>query len=139
MITITTKSQDQPAVGTGLVELLDHLGMASAHFVGRGSADLKGFASGNSERIASLTLLCPAVLDARTLNPLAERLLIVTGDHGPGPQRVRAALSELPQATAAVLNDYAGHTWEDIAAERGDSIREAMEQFLQRVDAPPAA
>ena len=98
-------------VETGLVELLDQLGIARAHFAGRGSADLKGFASNHPERIASLTLLCPAVLDTRALKPLAERMLIVTGDHGPGPQRVRAALSELPQATAVVLNDYAGHTW----------------------------
>ena len=138
-IAIATKSQGEPAVETGLVALLDQLGIARAHFAGRGSADLKGFASNHPERIASLTLLCPAVLDTRALKPLAERMLIVTGDHGPGPQRVRAALSELPHATAAVLDDYAGHTWADIAAERGDRIGEAMEEFLQRVDALPAA
>ena len=82
-IAIATKSQNEPAVETGLVALLDHLGIASAHFAGRGAADLKSFASEHSERIASLTLLCPAVLDTRTLEPLAERLLVVTGDHGP--------------------------------------------------------
>jgi ubiquinone/menaquinone biosynthesis C-methylase UbiE len=138
-IAIATKSQDEPAVETGLVALLDHLGIASAHFAGRGSADLKSFASEHSERIASLTLLCPAVLDTRTLKPLAERLLVVTGDHGPGSQRAQAGLSELPQATAVVLNDYAGHTWVDIGAERGDSIGAAMQEFLKRVDALPAA
>jgi ubiquinone/menaquinone biosynthesis C-methylase UbiE len=138
-IAIATKSQHERAVETGLVELLDQLGIARAHFAGRGSADLKGFASNHPERIASLTLLCPAVLDTRTLKPLAERLLIVTGDHGAGPQRARAGLSELPQVAAVVLHDYAGHTWADIAAERGDSIGEAMEEFLQRVDALPAA
>jgi pimeloyl-ACP methyl ester carboxylesterase len=75
-------------VAAGLTELLDHLGIESAHFAGRGSADLQGFASTHPERIASLTLLCPAVLDTRTLAPLAARLLVVTGDHGPGPRRV---------------------------------------------------
>ena len=65
--------------------------------------------------------------------------LVVTGDHGPGPQRVRAGLSELPQVTAVVLEDYAGHTWADIAAERGESIGSAMEEFLHRVEALPAA
>ncbi len=138
-IAIATKSQHERAVETGLVELLDQLGIARAHFAGRGSADLKGFASNHPERIASLTLLCPAVLDTRTLKPLAERLLIVTGDRGPGPQRAQAELSELPQVAAVVLHDYAGHTWADIAAERGDSIGEAMQEFLQRVDALPAA
>ncbi|HEY2539665.1 MAG TPA: methyltransferase domain-containing protein [Stellaceae bacterium] len=138
-IAIATKSQHERAVETGLVELLDQLRIARAHFAGRGSADLKGFASNHPERIASLTLLCPAVLDTRTLKPLAERLLIVTGDHGPGPQRAQAGLSELPQVAAVVLNDYAGHTWADIAAERGDSIGAAMQEFLQRGDALPAA
>ena len=80
-----------------------------AHFAGRGSAGLKGFASEHPERIASLTLLCAAVVDTRTRKPLAKRLLVVTGDHGPGPQRAQAGLSELPQATAVVLDDYAGH------------------------------
>jgi SAM-dependent methyltransferase len=128
-----------PSAETGLAGLLDHLGIASAHFAGRGSADLKGFASVHSERIASLSLLCPAVLDTRTLGPLSARLLVVTGDSGPGPKRVRAQLSELAQVTAVVLDDYAGHTWADIAAERGDAIGAAMQEFLRRVDALPAA
>jgi ubiquinone/menaquinone biosynthesis C-methylase UbiE len=78
------------------------------------------------------------VLDTRTLGPLAEKLLVVTGDHGPNPRRVRAGLTALPQATAVVLDDYAGHTWADIAGERGDSIGEAMLSFLSRWDALPA-
>ena len=85
-----------------------------------------------------MTLLCPAVLDTATLAPLAGRLLVVTGDNGPGAHRVRARLPDLPEATAVVLGDYAGHTWADIAAERGDSIGAAMQQFLMRCDALPA-
>jgi hypothetical protein len=46
-------------------------------------------------------------------------------------------LPDLPQATAEVLGDYAGHTWADIAAERGDRIGAAMLQFLARHDALP--
>jgi ubiquinone/menaquinone biosynthesis C-methylase UbiE len=133
------KPEEARLVETCLTELLDRLGIASAHFAGRGSADLQGFASTHPERIASLTLLCPAVLDTRTLALLAGRLLVVTGDHGPGARRVRAGLSDLPEATALVLGDYAGHTWADIAAERGDSIGAAMQQFLLRRAALPAA
>jgi ubiquinone/menaquinone biosynthesis C-methylase UbiE len=113
-----------------LAELLDHLGIATAHFAGRGSADLKTFLSQHPERVASLTVLCPAVLDTRTLAPLGTRLLVVTGDRGPGARRVQAGLPELPRAIAVVLDDYAGLTWSDIAAERGDSIAVAMEEFL---------
>ena len=95
--------------------------------------------SKHPERIASLTLLCPAVLDPRGLAPLAERVLVVTGDHGPGPRRARAGLAELPQSSAVVLEDYAGVTWADIAAERGDDIGAAMQEFIARCDALPAA
>ena len=85
-----------------------------------------------------MTLLCPVVLDPQSLAPLAERLLVVTGDRGPGARRVQAGLSELPQATTVVLDDYTGHTWADIAAERGDSIGAAMQEFLARPGLPPA-
>lgn len=122
-----------------LAELLDQLGIPAAHFAGRGSADLKVFLSQHPERVASLTVLCPAVLDTRTLALMGERLLVVTGDRGPGARRVQAGLPELPKATAVVLDDYAGLTWSDIAAERGDSIAAAMQKFLAHRDAPPLA
>src|SRR5438477_4508833 len=121
---------EELSVEVALAALLDHLGVGSAHFAGRGSADLQGFMSKHPERIASLTLLCPAVLDPRGLAPLAERVLVVTGDHGPGPRRARAGLAELPQSSAVVLEDYAGVTWADIAAERGDDIGAAMQEFI---------
>ena len=130
---------DARPLETCLAEVLDHLGVARAHFAGRGSADLKGFASIHPERIVSLTLLCPAVLDTPTLAPLAGWLLVMTGDHGPGSRRVQAALPDLPEATVEVLNDYAGPTWADIAAERCDTIGAVMLQFLMRRDAVPAA
>jgi SAM-dependent methyltransferase len=135
--TTAQKPIEARSVETSLTALLDHLGITRAHFAGRGSADVKDFASIHAERIASLTLLCPAVLDTATLAPLAERLLVVTGDHGPGPRRVQARLADLPQASVVMLNDYAGHTWADIAAERGDSIGAAMQQFLTRHDTLP--
>ena len=78
---------DTPSIEARLAELLDQFGIATAHFAGRGTADLKGFLSRFPDRLASLTVLCPAVLDTRTLRPLGERLLVVTGDQGP----VRAA------------------------------------------------
>ncbi len=133
------KPEDVRSVETSVTALLDHLGIVSAHFAGRGSADVKDFASIHPEGIASLTLLCPAVLDTATLAPLAGRLLVVTGDHGPGPRRVQAGLADLPQATAVILSDYAGPTWADIAAERGDNIGAAMQQFLTRYDTLPVA
>jgi len=138
-ITATDQPEEDRPLAESLTELLDHLGIARAHFAGRGSADLQGFASRHPERIASLTLLCPAVLDPRTLAPLAGRVLVVTGDHGPGARRVQAGLAELPAAATVVLDDYIGHTWADITAERGDGIDAAMHEFLMRRDALPAS
>jgi pimeloyl-ACP methyl ester carboxylesterase len=52
-----------------LAELLDHLGIARAHFAGRSLADLQGLIAEDPQRIASLTLACPAVLNPRRLAP----------------------------------------------------------------------
>jgi SAM-dependent methyltransferase len=134
-----TKYDGETSVEASLTALLDRLGITQAHFAGRGSADLKGFLAKHPDRVASLTLLCPAVLDTTALAALGERLLAVTGDRGPGARRVQAGLADLPQATAVVLDDYAGLTWADIARERGDSIEAAMREFLSARIAPPAA
>jgi hypothetical protein len=48
---------------------LDHLSIASAHFAGRSLADLQGLISEDPKRIASLTLVCPTVLNLRSLAP----------------------------------------------------------------------
>ena len=138
VLTTGQKFQSNPEVGSSLVEVLDRLGITVAHFACRGTADLKGLLSQQSERVASLTVLCPAVLDTPTLAPLGERLLVVTGDHGPGARRVQAGLPDLPRATPVVLDDYAGLTWSDIAAERGDGIFAAIRGFLSRRSAPPS-
>ena len=90
ILTTGQKSQSNPEVGPRLVELLDRCGIAAAHFASRGTADLKGLLSQQPGRVASLTVLCPAVLDTRTLARIGERLLVVTGDRGPGARRVQA-------------------------------------------------
>jgi SAM-dependent methyltransferase len=118
-----------------LEAVLDHLGIARAHFAGRAGTDWESFAARHPERVASLTLLCPAALDPGALEGLASRLLVVTGDHGPGPRRVRATLPLLPQAATRVLADYAGFTWADLAVERGSEIDAAMREFLAGIEA----
>ncbi len=130
-INTVTASEETP-VEARLAALLDHLGIARAHFAGRAGSDWEGFAARYPDRVASLTLLCPASLDRGALQPLASRLLVVTGDHGAGPRRVQAVLPDLPQATTVVLRDYAGLTWSDLAVERGGEIGGAMQDFLAR-------
>jgi SAM-dependent methyltransferase len=122
-------------VGQRLAALLDHLGIARAHFAGRASTDWDGFAAQYPDRVASLTVLCPAALDRGALQSLMSRLLILTGDQGPGPRRVQAVLPGLPQATTVVLPDYAGLTWSDLAVERGEQIAAAIQDFLAEIEA----
>jgi SAM-dependent methyltransferase len=137
-IATTIAPAEDPPIEACLAELLDHLDIPSAHFAGRSLADLQGFIGKHPERVASLTLVCPTVLNPRSLAPLGPRLLVVTGDHGLGARRVRAVLPDLPEATAVVLEDYAGLTWADLAADRGERIDAAMREFLQRRDPLPA-
>jgi pimeloyl-ACP methyl ester carboxylesterase len=133
-IATTTALIQDPPVEACLAQLLDHLGIAGAHFAGRSLADVQGFIAKHSERIASLTLVCPTVLNPRSLAPLGARQLVVIGDHGLGARRVQAVLPALPEATAVVLEDYAGLTWADLAADRGERIDTAMREFLQHRD-----
>ena len=83
--------------------------------------------------------MCPTVLNPRCLVPLGAKLMVVTGDHGLGARRVQAVLPDLPEATAVVLNDYAGLTWADPAADRRDHIDAAIREFHQGCEASPAA
>ena len=104
VIATITNPAEGPPVEACLAELLDHLGIARAHFAGRSLADMQGFITNYPERIASLTLVCPTVLNPHSLAPLGVQLLVVTGDHGLGARRVRAALPDLPEATTVVLD-----------------------------------
>jgi SAM-dependent methyltransferase len=126
-------------VAARIEALLDHLGIGRAHFAARAGADWQGFAALFPGRIASLTVLCPSAIDREALRALAGRVLIVTGDQGSGARRVRAVLPDLPQARSAVLPNYAGLTWADLAAERGEAILATMTEFLASRDTPAQA
>ena len=69
--------------------------------------------------------------------PLDARLMVLTGDHGLGARRVQAVLPALPEATTVVLEDYAGLTWADLAADRGERIDTAMREFWRAVAGSP--
>jgi ubiquinone/menaquinone biosynthesis C-methylase UbiE len=133
-----TAAAENRSVEAGLAQLFDRFGIGAAQFAGRGSADLKGFLIRSPERVASLSLLCPAVLDTAVLQSLGKRLLVVTGDTGSNARRVGAALPALAEAASVVLADYAGLLWSDIAAERSEAIAAALLDFLAGRAALPA-
>jgi pimeloyl-ACP methyl ester carboxylesterase len=66
-----------------LLELLDCLGIEQAHIAAGGNptfTDWHGLATRYPERIASLTVVSPAILDGSELAGMASRLLVVAGD-----------------------------------------------------------
>src|SRR6516162_3221141 len=138
-IVTTTAPIHNPPVEACLAQLLDHFGIPGAHFAGRSLADLQDFIAKYPERIASLTLVCPTVLNPRSLVPLGAKLMVVTGDHGLGARRVKAVLPDLPEATAVVLEDYAGLTWADLVADRGGHIDTEMRELHAGRESLPAA
>ncbi len=64
-----------------LLELLGHLGIAQTHVAGRTFADLAGLAANHPDRVASLSLVCPFIVDT-DVRTLASRLLVITSDRG---------------------------------------------------------
>jgi pimeloyl-ACP methyl ester carboxylesterase len=129
MATTTSSIEDRP-VEACLDELLDYLGVARAHFAGRSLADLQGFVATHPERITSLTLVCPTVLNPRSLAPLGAKLLVVTGDHGLGARRVRAVLPDLPEATVVVLLYRVAQFYEDATGWTERHPRRAFRRIL---------
>jgi len=117
-----------------LVHLFHHLAIEQAHVAARDAADWQGLVTAHPDRIASLTLVCPLALDPRVLQPLAARLLVVTGDEGPTAARVCQWLTELPGATSLILRAYASLGWSDVMAERTADIGTALLEFLRRLE-----
>jgi SAM-dependent methyltransferase len=115
-----------------LVHLFHHLGIDQAHIAARTASDWQGLATAHPDRIASLTLVCPLPMDPRAVQPLASRLLVVTGDQGPAAAQVRQQLTTLPGATSVTLRAYMSLMWSDVVAERTTDIGAALLEFLDR-------
>jgi len=82
--------------------LLDHLGLGIAHFGTSIPRDISGMAAEHPERLAGIVLCVPSRLDpARPLPKSADRILMISGEHGPAAEaNARAA------ATAALRQAF---------------------------------
>lgn len=127
-------TEPQLAVEERLFQLLQHLGIAQAHFAASIPGDVTSFATAHAPCLASLTLICPFYLDPSPLAACASRLLIVTGDQGPPAALVQRAVAPLPAATLVALPDYFSPPWADVIADRTDAIGGALLDFLASFD-----
>ena len=113
------------SVADRLAQLLDHLAIERAHFSASMLGDVGAFAQAHTQRIASLTLVCPPRLDP-SLRALGSRLQIIAGDQGRPAAMVRGALTHLPQATVVWLPGYFSPPWADPVADCTAFIESAL-------------
>jgi 2-phospho-L-lactate guanylyltransferase (CobY/MobA/RfbA family) len=111
-----------------LVHVLDDLGIERAHFAASMLADVIDFAQTHSERIASLTLVCPPRLDP-SLRALGRRLLIIAGDQGRPAAMVRNSVASLPEATVVWLSGYFSPPWTDVVADCIGQVETGYPQY----------
>jgi ubiquinone/menaquinone biosynthesis C-methylase UbiE len=124
-----------PRIDANLLELFQTLGIERAHIAAGGPpifTDWHGLATRHPERVASLTLPSPPILDTGELRGLASRLLVLAGDQGTSAQGAIRLLADLPEAALYLLQGYDWQPWSDVIAERGSEIGAAMLDFLAR-------
>ena len=117
-----------------LVDLFEHLGIEKAHIAaGRlGLTDWQGLATRHPDRVASLTLINPPILDAGQVRGLASRMLLVAGDQGPTAEGAGKLLADLPGTASHLLRGFECHPWSDVIADQGSEIGPVMLGFLDR-------
>jgi pimeloyl-ACP methyl ester carboxylesterase len=92
-----------------MVELLGHLGIERAHIAAGGTptlTDWHGLATRHPERIASLTVVSPPILDGSELAAIASRLLAVAGDQADTGQGAARLAADLPGVSLHSLRGY---------------------------------
>jgi SAM-dependent methyltransferase len=125
-----------------LLDLFRHLGIERAHIAAGGPPpllDWYNLAILHPERVASLTLISPPILDTAGLAGLASRLLTVAGDQGQLARGAAKLLADLPSVSSHILRGYEWHPWSDVIVDRGAEIGSTMVDFLDRHPIPPAA
>jgi SAM-dependent methyltransferase len=125
-----------------VVEVLGHLGIERAHFAAGGAptlTDWHGLAIRHPERIASLTVVSPPILDGGELAAIASRLLVVAGDQADTGQGAVRLATDLPDVSLHSMRGYEAQPWADVAADRGEELTAAMFAFLGRHAAAPIA
>ena len=125
----------EPAVQQRLTALFAHLGLDRAHFGVQNTAEMDPIIAEQPECIASMAMTGLNRLQAATVAPIADRLLLMYGDGGAGADAVAATLPSLPSIESHCFKNYTVLTWSDVTAERGDEIVPLWLDFLARTEA----
>src|SRR6201993_3787607 len=115
---------------------MDYLGLDKAYFGTPIPRDISGIAAEHPERLAGVVLCVPSRLDPAPFVDIADRVLMIAGEHGPAAEATARAMARLPDAERFVLSGYdAPGSWSDAVADRTDEIAEQMTAFLDRLAA----
>ena len=89
-----------------LIDLMDHLGLASAYFGTPIPRDISGLAAEHPERLAGIVLCVPSRLDPAPFIDIADRVLMIAGERGPAAEGTARAALRLAEAERIVLPQY---------------------------------
>src|SRR5580700_9156040 len=89
-----------------LVALMDHLRLGSAYFGTPIPRDISDLAAEHPERLAGVVLCVPSRLDPAPFAGIADRVLMIAGEHGPAADSTARAVARLPIAERFVLSGY---------------------------------
>ncbi len=119
--------------------LMRHLAIEAAHFGTAAPMEMAQFLAADRQAVSSLTLLNSARFPIGVLSPVADRMLVLTGDSGMPAAAMQQARPALGEAEFVEFENYSTAVWTDMAADHTDRIAAAMLEFLGRRDgAQPA-
>src|ERR1700736_5870731 len=121
---------------------MDHLGLDVAHFGTPIPRDISGMAAEHPKRLGGVVLCVPSRLDPSPFTGIDDRVLMISGEHGPAAEATARAAARLPSAERTVLTGYsAPGSWSDVVAERTDQISDRIVAFLgaRHADVPRSA
>jgi SAM-dependent methyltransferase len=124
-----------------LIDVLQHLGLASVHVAAAGGpalTDWFGIATRYPDRVASLTVIAPPIVDECALEGVASRLLAIAGEQGVMAQGATRLVQTLPGISSHVLENYEYFPWTDVIADRSAEVGRALMDFIDRHPAPAA-
>ena len=113
-------TQDGP--GWRLMALWEHLGLTAAHVATQVAGDVAGLVQAAPDHVGSVVLCAPARLDPAPFVAVAERLTVITGEHGMTAAVGAVVRSRLPGALGCVLAGYDAPGWADVVADRTEAI-----------------
>src|SRR5690349_1504589 len=101
-----TSGDAAPGLDQRIEQLLEHLGLQTVHVASGYALDAVTVVRGVPARIASMTLVSPSRFFAEPCEGLADRVLFISGDRGPGADAVPSLLRDLPRARSLRLHDH---------------------------------